>query len=104
MIDGMECSWVICPNCGKPHQRSVSTNSLIQCKHCHHKHYAYVHNGIVLEVPADSQGNGQLYLMACRLLSGDLDAVPEDKMPETEDTGIASRDWRNVGSPAFGGA
>ena len=38
---------VSCPNCGKVHQKSITTESIIVCSRCGYEYYLYLKNGVL---------------------------------------------------------
>ena len=40
---------VTCPKCGRIHQKSISTESIIVCNRCGYKYYVFLNKGITVE-------------------------------------------------------
>ena len=45
---------VTCPKCGRIHQKSISTESIIVCNRCGYKYYVFMNKGITVEMSATS--------------------------------------------------
>ena len=68
---------VTCPKCGRIHQKSISTESIIVCNRCGFKYYVFLNKGITFEMPAtnaeDEKSLERLrkYLLALNSQSGE---------------------------------
>lgn len=44
---------ITCPSCGKLHQKSRVTDSIIICSKCKYEYYYYLKNGVCISIPAE---------------------------------------------------
>ena len=52
---------VSCPKCGKVHQKSFATDSIIVCTRCGYEYYVYLKNGVSIEMSASQLESKQFF-------------------------------------------
>ena len=65
---------VSCPKCGKVHQKSITTESIIVCSRCGYEYYLYLKNGVYLGLPASQVDDSQLFGKV-RMFASTLDSL-----------------------------
>ena len=65
---------VTCPRCGKVHQKSYATDSIILCTRCGYEYYVYLKNGVTVEMAASQLENKQ-FLERLKVFAKALDEL-----------------------------
>lgn len=66
--------YVTCPGCGKVHQKSIMTESIIVCPRCGYEFYSFLKNGVFISFPASQIDNSQFFGQV-KLLASALDRL-----------------------------
>lgn len=76
MSDNRKCPgfYVTCPGCGKVHQKSIMTESIIVCPRCSYEFYSFLKNGVVISFPASQIENAQFFGQV-KMLASSLDRL-----------------------------
>ena len=53
--------YVTCPKCGKVHQKSITTESIIICPRCGYEFYSLLKNSVFIAFPASQVDNSQFF-------------------------------------------
>lgn len=69
MSEAIDDYCVSCPKCGRIHQKSTLTDSIITCVRCSCQYRAYVRDGVVLEISMAHHGHERLYRQICKMIS-----------------------------------
>ncbi len=78
---------VTCPKCGKVHQKSITTESIIICPRCGYEFYSLLKNSVFIAFPASQVDNSQFFGQVKMLVS------TLDRLCPSE-TGADSRETR----------
>ena len=78
---------VTCPKCGKVHQKSITTESIIICPRCGYEFYSLLKNSVFIAFPASQIDNSQFFGQVKMLVSA------LDRLCPSE-TGADSRETR----------
>ncbi len=65
---------VSCPKCGKVHQKSITTESIIICQRCGFEFYSLLKNSVFIAFPASQIDNTQFFGQV-KLLASTLDRL-----------------------------
>ena len=65
---------VTCPKCGKVHQKSMATDSIIICTRCGYEYYVYLKNGVSIEMAA-SKLDSQKFFRRLKSFASSLDEM-----------------------------
>jgi len=80
---------VTCPKCGKVHQKSFSTDSIIQCPRCGYEFYVYLKNGVKIEMSSSKLQRNRFY-KRLQSFAASLDQLaqpePADSITDMEET------------------
>lgn len=63
---------VTCPKCGKVHQKSIATESIIVCPRCGYEFYLLLKNSVYIGFPASQIDNIQFFGQV-KMLASSLD-------------------------------
>lgn len=66
--------YVTCPGCGKVHQKSIMTESIIVCPRCGYEFYSLLKNGVCISFPA-SQIDNTSFFGQVKNLASTLDSL-----------------------------
>ena len=66
--------FVNCPLCGKVHQKSITTESIIVCPRCGYEFYCLLKNGVYIGFPAAQMDNTQFFGQV-KLLASTIDRL-----------------------------
>ena len=80
MTDNRKCPgfYVTCPSCGKVHQKSIMTESIIVCPRCSYEFYSFLKNGVEISFPASQIENAQFFRQVKTLASSLDKLVPAE--------------------------
>ena len=65
---------VTCPKCGKVHQKSITTESIILCPRCGYEFYSLLKNSVFISFPASQVDNTQFFGQV-KMLASTLDRL-----------------------------
>lgn len=80
--------YVTCPACGKVHQKSITTESIIICPRCGYEFYSFLKNSVFIAFPASQVDNSQFFGQV-KMLASTLDRlVPEEAGTVSKETRV----------------